>query len=172
MWIMLLSSLILAGCGDREFGEGKIRYKIETQATRLDGEQVTLTRGQLDCGSQAELWAVERIGADRSVGRLTKLGRDLGFGDDVQIDEPGFINPYAQVRGSFVLSLIQVNNIRDDGAQNKMVDAKVGVRINHPCFSSPLPALLGVKHGKFNETAGVLMRFRLDDDWMYDQIVH
>jgi hypothetical protein len=172
VWIPLLSSLILAGCGDREFGEGKIRWRIETQPTQLDGEQVTLTRGQLDCGTQAELWTIEKLGEDRTVGRLTQKARDLGFGDDVRIDEPGLNNPYVQVRGKFTLSLVQVNDIKDDGPQNKVVDAKVAVRIPNPCFANPLPALLGVKHGQFNEAAGVILRFRMDDDWVYDSILH
>jgi hypothetical protein len=172
LWIMLLPSLLLVGCGAGEFSEGTVRQRIESQPTRLDGEQVTLTRGQLECGTQAELWTIEHLGADRTVGRLTQQGRDLGFGDDIQIDEPGFNNPYAQLRGPFVMSLIQLNNIKDEGAQSKVVDAKVAVRINNPCFDNPLPLILGVKHGKFNETVGVLMRFRLDDDWNYDQIVH
>jgi len=172
VWITVLSSLVLAGCGEREFGEGKIRYRIETQQTRLDGEQVMLTRAQVDCGAQAELWDLEQLGEDRAVGRLTQRARDLGFGDDVQVDEPGFRNPYVQVRGNFTLSLIQVNNIKDDGPHDKVVDAKIGVRIDQACFANPLPVLLGVKRGKFNEAAGTLVRFHLDGDWMYDQILH
>jgi hypothetical protein len=172
IWIAVVSSLVLAGCGEREFGEGKIRYRMETQQTQLDGEQVTLTKAQVACGAQQDLWDIEQLGEDRSVGRLTQNARNVGFGDDVQVEQPGFHNSYVQVRGSFVLSLIQVNNIRDDGPQNKVVDAKVGVRINHSCFDSPLPVLLGVKRGKFNETAGTLVRFHLDGDWMYDQIIH
>jgi hypothetical protein len=164
--------LVLAGCGEREFGEGKIRYRIETQQTKLDGEQVVLTRGQVECGARAELWEVQQLGEDHAVGRLNQPARDIGFGDDVQVDDPGFRNPYVMLRGNFVLSLIQVNNIRDEGPESKVVDARVGVRIDNACFQNPLPVLLGVKRGKFNETAGTLMRFRMDGDWMYDQIIH
>lgn len=172
LWIALLSSLVLAGCGDQEFGEGKVRYQVETQKTRLDGEQIMLTRGQVDCGVQAELWEIEHRGQDQDVARLNQSARDLGFDDDVQMSEPGSANPYVQVRGNFLLSLIRVNDIRIEGPQNKVVDAKIGVRINQPCFDNPLPLLLGVKHGKFTETADAMLRFRLDNDWVYDQIVH
>jgi hypothetical protein len=172
VWIAVVSSLVLAGCGEREFGEGKVRYQIETQKTQLDGEQVMLTRGQVDCGVQAELWEMEHLGRDQEFAKLNQSARDLGFGDDVQFSEVGASNPYVQIRGSFLLSLIQVNNIRTEGPQNKVVDAKIGVRINHPCFENPLPTLMGVKRGKFTATTDAALRFRLDNDWVYDQIVH
>ncbi len=171
MWITVVSSLILAGCGEREFGEGKVRYLVETQKTQLDGEQVLLTKAQFDCGVESELWERQELGHDQAVGRLNQSARDLGFGDDV-ILEPGSRSAYAQVRGKFLLSLVQVNTIKNDGPQYRVVDAKVGVRIPNPCFENPLPVLLGVKKGKFTDSVGTMLRFRLDDDWVYDQIVH
>ncbi len=172
VWIAILSSLILAGCGDRELGEGKVRFQLETQQTQLDGEQVLLTKTQFDCGVESELWERQELGRDQAVGHLNQTAKDLGFSDDFQILEPGFRNAYAQVRGKFLLSLIQVDNIKNDGPQYRVVDAKVGVRIPHPCFENPLPVMLGVKKGKFTDSVGTMLRFRLDDDWVYDQIVH
>lgn len=176
MWITVFSSALamasLTGCGEREFGDGQFRGTIDGQQTRLDGEQVVLTKGQVDCGEREELWTVDSLGPDRQVGHLTQRGRDLGFGDDLQIGENGSLNAYVQVRGTFPLSVLQINAVRDDGPGNKIVDAKIGVKFGNSCFDNPVPVLLGVKKGQFTETAGTLMRFRLDGGWVYDQIVH
>jgi hypothetical protein len=171
VWIAVIPSLILAGCGEREFGDGQV-HQIENQKVQLNGEQIGLTKGQVECGIQSELWTSEDLGEDQTIGRLTQSARDLGFGDDIQIAEPGLKYPHAQLRGKFLLSLIQVNSIKNDGPQNRIVDAKMGVRIDHSCFQSPFPILLGVKKGKFTDGVGSLLRFRLDDGWVYDEILH
>lgn len=170
IWIAVLSSLILAGCGDREFGAGQA-HQVENQKAQLDGEQVLLSKAQFDCGVEAELWEAQETGRDQTVGRLNQSARDLGFGDDVML-EPGLRSAYAQVRGKFLLSLIQVNSIKNDGPDYRVVDAKVGVRIDQPCFDNPLPVLLGVKKGQFTDSVGTVLRFRQDDGWVFDQIVH
>jgi hypothetical protein len=169
-WIVAIAGLALTGCGDHEFGEGQIRVSVEGQQIQLDGEQVTLTRPQVDCGAQNDLWRIDDLG-DHQIGRLTQKARDLNFGDDVQIDET-HPNPYAQLRGSFHVMLIKVDGIQDDGPDGKLVDAKLGVKIDHPCFEKPLPVLMGVRKGQFTETASAKLRFRMDDNWVYDQIVH
>jgi hypothetical protein len=80
------------------------------------------------------------MGDDRSLGRLTQKGRDLQFGDDIQIVAP---NPYVQVRGSFSLKALQIGTITDSDAFTKTMEAKVGVRIDHKCFQDNFPVLMG-----------------------------
>ena len=172
-WVGLLPCLILAGCGGSEFSGGKIQYRLETEPIQLDGEQVMMNRGQVDCGVTRELWDLQELGKeDRQVAHLTDAARALGFSDDIQIGEPGFINPYAQIRGKFMVTLLDMGSVKDEGPRFKLVETKLGIKIDHECFANPLPVLMGVRHGKFTQTAYATVRFRLDDNWYYDQIVH
>jgi hypothetical protein len=161
--------VILTGCSSGPFDEGKVRYLLEFQPHPLDGEQVALNPGQVDCGVTNELWETVTLGPERAVERLTQKARDLKFDDDIQVGELRL--PYAQVRGSFTLQMLEVANIRDVDPKTKEVDAKVGVRMNHACFGAP-PVLMGVRHGRFTQDAVPRFRFRLESDWVYDGILH
>jgi hypothetical protein len=161
--------LILGGCSDGEFGEGTVRGLIESAPRQLDNEQVTLTQGQVDCGAHEDLWDVESAGVERWIAKLTQKGRNLHFADDIRIgDQP---LPYTQVRGQFSLQLVTLSAIHDHDAKTKIVDAKVGVKIDHPCFTTPL-MLMGVHRGEF--TSDYPARFQLvnQGDWQLEQILH
>jgi hypothetical protein len=157
------------GCGSGSFDPNVI---LEYRPVRMDGEQVMLNAGQLDCGVREDLWNVASLGVDRSVGRLTQKGRDLQFSDDVQIGEPGNAVPYAQVRGSFLVKVIQPSSVRDEDAFTKTSDPKVGVMIDHLCFQNNPPFLMGVRHGRFDQSANPVFRFKLDREWLVDRVVH
>jgi hypothetical protein len=163
---VLFGCLVLAGCGGNGFDPNGL---LESRPVRLDGEQIVLNSTQVECGAQNDLWTVTPMGDGRSLGRLTQKGRDLQFGDDIQIVAP---SPYAQVRGSFPLKVLQVGTIQDSDAFTKTAEAKVGVRIDHKCFQDNFPALMGIRHGQFTPSTSPVFRFKLDNDWQFDQIVH
>jgi hypothetical protein len=166
--------LASAACGSKsQFDEGVAKTILEANAVNLDGEQVTITSMQLDCGVQSELWEPPaQVSQARTTSRLTSKGRDLNFGDDPAL-EPNFHQPYAQVRGPFLLEVGEVSGIRDgetDGT--KLVVAKAGIKLEHACFPHPLP-IMGVKHGDFREDTPVSFLFRKSDDgWRLEKLVH
>lgn len=167
---ILILCLALAGCNNGPLDDSRIRYLLESGTIPLNGEQVMINQQQLECGTQAELWEMQSLGPGLSVGRLLPRGRELKFGDDVQLNDMRYA--YTQLRGDFSVAMFEVQSIRDENAKTKIVDAKVAVRINHTCFQNPLP-LMGVRHGKF--TQDFLPRFQfvqVNDDWQYDSIVH
>jgi hypothetical protein len=161
-------------CGNKDqFDEGVAKDILESNAVNLEGEQVTISKMQLECGVQSELWeAPAQVSQDRTTARLTSTGRGLNFSDDPAI-ESSFHQPYAQVRGAFSLEVDGVTGIRDgetDGT--KLVDAKAGIKVQHACFSNPLP-IMGVKHGEFKEDAPVSFLFsKSDDGWRLEKLVH
>jgi len=158
--------MALADCGGNGFEANGL---LEGRPVRLDGEQIVLSSTQVDCGAQNDLWTVTPMGDGRSLGRLTQKGRDLQFGDDIQIVAP---SPYAQVRGSFPLRVLQGGTVQDSDAFTKTMDAKVGVRIDHKCFQDSLPVLMGIRHGEFTASTNTVFRFKLENEWQFDQILH
>ena len=167
--------LVLQGCIFTEFDYNRIRTVAEASPVRLDGEQVMLTNGQVQCGAQEDLWGNPEPTSieQHSVARLYPKGRNLKFDDDVSIGE--FNRPYAQIRGAFMIQLTDVINNRDDTHQKgaKLVEAKVGVFIDHPCFEGMALPLMGVRRGKFTQDASPQFRFYLyNDGWHLESIVH
>ena len=158
--------MALAGCGGNGFDPNGL---LESHPVRLDGEQIVLNTTQVECGAQNDLWTVTPMGDGRSLGRLTQKGRDLQFGDDIQIVSP---NPFAQVRGAFPLKVLQGGTIQDSDAFTKTMEAKVGVRIDHKCFQDSMPVLMGIRHGEFTSAANTVFRFKLENEWQFDQIIH
>jgi hypothetical protein len=164
-----LAGMILVGCGPAGFDPNGL---LLSRPVRLDGEQVMLNQGQIDCGVREDLWAVSSLGDERSVARLTQKARDLQFSDDVQIGEPGIGVPYAQIRGSFPVKVLQVGSIHDEDPFTKTADVKVGVMIDHSCFQASPPVVMGIRHGKFDTSTNPVFRFKQDPEWLVDQIVH
>lgn len=166
--------LASVGCGNKnQFDAGTVRMILESNAVNLDGEQVTITQSQLDCGVQSELWeAPSQVSQDRTTARLTSKGRELNFGDDPTI-EPNFHQPYAQVRGAFSLEVSEVSNIRDgETYDTKLADAKAGIKLQQDCFPNPLP-IMGVRHGVFREDTTVSFLFHESDHvWHLEKVVH
>ncbi|MGA2211800.1 MAG: hypothetical protein ABSH31_00890 [Bryobacteraceae bacterium] len=166
-------SLACVSCGSKtDFDAGAAKDILEASAVNLDGEQVTITQPQLDCGVQSELWeAPVQVSQDRTTARLTAKGRGLNFGDDPAI-ESHFHRPYAQVRGAFSLEVDEVSGVRDGEDGTKLVDAKAGIKLQDACFPSALP-LMGVKHGEFREDTPVSFLFRRSDQgWSLEKVVH
>jgi len=157
-----------------EFNEDIAKDSIENKPVTLEGEQVTLTEGQIQCGVQSELWdAPSSVSPDRASAHLGANGRNLKFNDDVIIREPGATRPYVQVRGDFPLQVDSITSIKDgEDKSTKLVEAKVGIKIDNACFPQPLP-LMGVRHGNFSADTPVVFHLRLEDSgWHVDKIVH
>jgi len=174
-WLLVFGlCLVSPACRDKnKFDEGVVKTVLESNPVNLDGEQVTITPIQLDCGVQSELWeAPSQVSQDRSTARLTSNGRELNFGDDPAI-EPNFHQPYAQVRGAFLLEIGEVSGIREGETDGTMLaDAKAGIKLQHACFPNSLP-IMGVKHGVFREDTPVSFLFRKSEDgWHLEKVVH
>ena len=166
---VLLTFLALTGCGGGGFNPAGV---LESRTVRLDGEQVVLDQGQVDCGAREDLWTITPMGDGRALGRLTSKGREIQFSDDVQIGDPVVGTPYAQIHGMLPVKVLQTGSVRDEDEWTKLVDAKVGVAINHSCFQANPPALMGIRHGQFDASANPVFRFKMDQDWTVDKIVH
>jgi hypothetical protein len=172
-------TLICSGCVQTDFQPEKAEGLILEHPIHLDAEQVMLTNQQVDCGVQSELWEqptqavnVNNNMVGLTVAHLNAAARELKFDDDVILTEPGFRNPYVQVRGDFPAQLIDPPTIHDDGQYSKKVEGKVTITINHPCFMDPLP-LMGVRKGRFSQDAPTLLHFTLENDgWHFDRLVH
>jgi hypothetical protein len=164
--------VLLSGCGSNEFNGDKVKSTLEAAPVNLDGEQVSLTQSQVECGVNEELWErPTQVSQERTTARLTQKGRDLKFNDDVVTVDSNYHSAYVQVRGQFSLQVDDVPAIRDDQG-TKIADTKSGVKIQHACFQNPLP-LMGVKHGNFNADTPVTFSFHLGDNgWQMDKLVH
>ena len=170
--VLVVLCLLCAGCHG-EFDETKMRLTTEQVLIHLDSEQVTLTEGQLNCGVEKDLWDPPVRVSIRSVSRLHQEARDLGFSDDVQIGEPGYALPYAQVRGDFMLRVDSLIDTKDGPGQGvKTVTATVRTKINNDCFMDGLP-IMGIRKGQFNPNIPLTIIYTFENgDWKLDHIVH
>ena len=170
--VSLGAFFICAGCGSHDFNEEKLKSVLESKPVNLDGEQVSLSQWQLDCGVQNDLWEAPTQVSPGSSAKLTDKGRALKFSDDIRI-EPNYRQPFAQVRGEFPLQVDTIGTIRDGAdAGTKVADVKASVRINHTCFQTPLP-IMGVKKGNFREDVPPVFELGLHDDgWRVEKLVH
>jgi len=168
-------AIVLTGCkASSDFNEDVARYTIETGPIKLEGEQVTFTDAQIQCGTQAEYWDPPlTISPDHTSAHLTEKGTAFKFADDVIIHDPSSRAPFVQVRGGFPLKVESITAMKDgEDKTTKLVEAKVGVKIDDACFQNPLP-LMGVKHGEFNADAPVVFHLHLDESgWHVDRLVH
>lgn len=179
MGILRLSAVAIAclglgstGCVQKEFQQEKAQNILAAVPIHLDAEQVMLTLAQVDCGVQNDLWEPPGpLMLERSTARLLAAGKALHFDDDVVVAEPGYHQPYVQIRGDFMLQLGDTN-IKDEGSDGRLVDGKVVALIPHTCFSDPLP-VLGVRKGKFSEDVSPVLEYRLlNDGWHFMKLVH
>lgn len=170
--IVLICSLGSVGCLT-DFNDGKTRNMIEATPVKLDAEQVMLGSGEINCGVQNELWGPGNpANQGRQVAPLLPAGRALKFDDDVVLSEPGYRSPYVQVRGTFPLGVIEIDGTKDGPEKDtKLVDLKVGVRIEHDCFPNPLP-IMGLRKGQFTQDYNPVILFRLDGAWQMEKFVH
>ena len=170
-------AVILAGCGGdpNAFDEGVAKGVAEAEPFQLDSEQVSMNFTQLGCGANEDLWEAPSNGGngERSLSRLEAKGHNLNLSDDVYSGDSEYPNPYTQVRGKFPLQVDQVISIKDgEDKDTKIVQAKVGVKIPHKCFDTPL-AIMGVGKGKYAEDVPVTLRYeRYDAGWHLVKILH
>lgn len=173
-----ISSLVLvftlAGCDPNDFNDDKAGRLIEANPVHLDAEYVMLDGGQFDCGVREELWdaapVLKGIPGEHAYAHLTDKGRALKFSDDVNIGD--MRQPYVQIRGDFNLEARDTKNDRSGPGQNsRLVDVRLGVKMDHVCFPIPL-ILMGVHKGNFSQDYPSVVLFRLDNGWQFDRIMH
>jgi hypothetical protein len=172
----LCLAVVLSGCRpSSDFSEDIARGSIEYGKMNLEGEQVTLTDPQIQCGVQTELWdPPTSLSPDHSTAHLTSKARDLKFNDDVIIKDPGSRVVYVQIRGEFPLQADSITSMKDGEDKNsKLVEAKVSVKIDNACFPNSLP-LMGVRHGNFSADSPVVFHMHFDESvgWRVDKLVH
>ena len=172
----LCLAVVLSGCRpSSDFSEDIARGSIEYGKMNLEGEQVTLTDPQIQCGVQTELWdSPTTLSADHTTAHLTSKARDLKFNDDVIIHDPSSRVAYVQVRGEFPLQADSIVSIIDGEDKNsKLVEAKVSIKIDNPCFPNSLP-LMGVRHGNFSADSPLVFHMHFDESvgWRVDKLVH
>jgi hypothetical protein len=163
---------ICTGCGN-EFDDTRVRLVTEGSPIQLDSEQVTLSYPQVDCGVDKDLWDAPVQVSERSVAHLKQAGRDLGFNDDVSLNEPGYNQPYAQMRGKFMLRVENILDTRDGPGQGaKTVQLQVRVKVPNECFGGDLP-IMGIRKGQFNPGTNPSLVYQLGSDgWYIDHFVH
>jgi hypothetical protein len=173
MTVVLLALGFGCGGGPAGFDDGMVKLLIGSNPVTLEAEQIVLSPTQFECGLRSDLWEAPRqLTSERSSAALTPNGKALNFEDEVMVKEAGYRHPYVQVRGKFTLRPTEVVSITDGPSGTKMAQAKVGVVVQHACFTTPLP-LMGVRHGKFSQDSAPVFQFRLDGEtWVLDKIRH
>jgi len=171
---LLLGALmtLLAGCTN-DFDSGAVANGVAQRELQLDSEQVALSPSQVACGVQSELWDAGSAGLlEQTVYRLTPKARELNFSDDIYVNDPAFPSAYTQLRGKFKLQSGSMVNATAESPSQKLVQVQLGVRINHPCFTTPLP-IMGIKKGKFTSEVAPLIRFEnTADGWYPTELAH
>ncbi len=132
-----------------------------------------MSQKELDCGADHDLWSPPAGEGQRSIARLQDKGRELGFSDDVSVNEPGFPSPYSQVRGKFTLQVGRVVSIKDgEDSDTKIVEAQTGVKIPHTCFGDP-PEVMGIRKGKYSQELPATLEFDRDENgWHLVKVIH
>ncbi len=173
LWMVLTAlCFVCAGCTGTT-DEDRMHTAIELAPVHLDSDQVTLTMQQVSCGVDRDLWEAPEKGSGRSIARLNKAGRDLGFTDDVSIDDHSYTMPYTQIRGDFLLVYAGMVDVKD-GPERGLKTAQVRIRAKIPndCFMGGLP-VMGIQKGQFKEDAPVAIVFTPgDDEWHLERMTH
>lgn len=167
-------AIVCTGCGPNDFNYGKVRGIIEGSPVRLDAEYVMLSLQQFQCGVAEDLWDPPNspigLAGQTAISRVEQRGRDLKFTDDVSIGDKRY--PYVQVRGDFNLAVTEISSDKAGPEENtRLVETKLGVVIQHSCFTGALP-LLGVKKGQFSEDYSPVLLFRYNNGWQLDHFQH
>jgi hypothetical protein len=170
---VLVAGLALTACDDDIFDELSAQQILdEAGKIQLRGEQVILTPDQVTCGEKKGLWVVDLMDSGDYIARLTAEGRALQFGDDIRMGDRHYSGPYTQLSGALEVHVNRIDKITDEKPNAKIVEAKVGVKIDHECFKEhPLP-LLGIVRGNFSEDADPRFRLRQKSDWVVEQVLH
>lgn len=163
-----------AGCGEGDFNWGKVQHIIEGNPFHIDAEYVMLNGDILQCGVDQDLWEqpppLKGLPGEHATARITDKARALKFSDDVSIGD--MRQPYVQIRGDFNLLAMDIRNDREGPDPNtKLVEVKLGVKIDNTCFPNPL-VLMGVHKGNFTQDYNPVLLFRYDNGWQLDRIMH
>jgi hypothetical protein len=173
LWVILVTlCCVCAGCSS-ETDEDRIGEAVGAAPFHLDSEQVTLTTAQVNCGVDNDLFEPPISGSGRSIAKLKQAARDMGFSDDVTLDDPNYARPYAQVRGDFMLGIGQATEIKDGPEpKTKAVQAKLWIKLSHKCFTPGL-TIMGISKGEFKQNLAPTVIFSVNDDmWHLERIVH
>jgi hypothetical protein len=165
---------VSAGCGDpNAFDENVAKIVAEGEPFQLDSEQVSMRDNQLACAANEDLWEQPSANGEHSIAHLQQKGRKLNFSDDVTAGDSAYMSPYTQVRGKFPLQLDKVVSTRDgDDKDTKIVQAKIGIKVAHPCFDGPL-AIMGVRKGRYSDDLPVTLQYeREGNGWRLTKIIH
>ena len=169
---VLVAGLALTACDDDIFDELSAQQILdEGGKIPLRGEHVILTPDQVTCGEKKGLWIVDQLDSGDAIARLTAAGRALQFGDDIRMGDRRFSGPYTLLAGAFEVRVEKIDKITDEKPNAKIVEAKVGVKIEHECFTRPVP-LLGINRGDFSEDADPRFRLRQKSDWVVEAVLH
>jgi hypothetical protein len=166
-------SALLWGCGRNNFDEGRVVDIAGGRPFNLESEEVTLTNAQVGCGVENDLWDAPAEAPGRAVAHLTQKARDLNFTDDVSINEAGYSQPHAQMRGKVSLAANQVLSIADGKEQGtKIVQVQLQVVVPHPCFPAPLP-IMGIRRSRYAQGLAPMVEFDYTSDgWRLAKILH
>jgi hypothetical protein len=166
-------SVLLCGCGSNNFDEGKVVQVATDRPFNLESEEVSLTNAQVGCGVENDLWESPVDVPGRAVARLSQKARDLNFTDDVSINEAGYSQPHAQMRGNVALAVTQVLSIADGKEQGtKIVQAQIQVMVPHPCFTAPLP-IMGFRRSRPAQGLAPTVEFDYTNDgWRLEKFIH
>lgn len=162
------------GCGQGDFNWGKVQHLIEGNPVHVDAEYVMLNMDQFNCGVQEDLWdqppPLKGLPGEHAVAHLTDKARALRFSDDVMLGDMRY--PYVQMRGDFNLLALDIKSDRDGPEPNtRLVDVKLGIKVDDTCFPSPL-VMLGVHKGNFTQDYNPILLFRYDNGWQLERIMH
>lgn len=167
--------LVLGACATPPFDANQARSTIDAKRVRLDGEQVAVALQSVRCGEADKMWVTTSLGGGREVSRLTDLGRELGFSDDIHLGEEGYSRPFAQLNGEFLLQTVTASAPVETGPNERTVSAQVNVLIDHTCFHQNPPQLMGIRDGEFSQTERPVFRFRRANEqapWELDGVIH
>jgi len=166
-------SVFLCGCNRNSLDEGRVVQVATERPFNLESEEVSLTPGQVGCGVENNLWDAPVEAPDRMVARLSQKARDLNFTDDISINDSGYSQPHAQMRGKVMLAVAQVLSIADGTEQGtKIVQAQVQVVVPHPCFSAPLP-IMGFRRSRPAQGLAPTVEFDYTNDgWRLEKFIH
>jgi hypothetical protein len=166
-------SVLLCGCGRNNFDEGRVVQIATERPFNLESEEVSLPQGAVECGVENNLWLPPEDVSGRAVARITDKARELNFTDDVSINDLGYSQPHAQMRGKVSLAATQVLSIADGTEQGtKIVQAQIQVMVPHPCFPAPLP-IMGFRRSRPAQGLAPTMEFDYTNDgWRLEKFIH
>jgi len=162
-------SMIGSSCSGSDLTRSKVKTLLEAKPTSVQWS-VQLSKPQFECGVKAGLWE-----SSRGLVAVTKTGETLKFLGVV--GEPGPTENtrvtdarLVQIFGDVAVAVDEVTSINvelDHGT--KWTEVKLGAKIPHACFASPLPFVIPDSQGKNQAPGPIKIGFKQDDNgWRLD----